>query len=135
MQTWLHTFTHACNSHNQGDDKAGSFYALKQMSKAYIKASGLVRHVHREKQVRLRAVWVCLCAVLCVFVVCLLWCGRQRGIRPRSPAHITYTPGYAGGRLPLAGQPGGDPQGDFIRTQHTHIPQCTMHNPAGYARG
>jgi hypothetical protein len=34
----------------------GGYYALKQMAKAYIKAQGLVRHVHREKQVR-RAVW------------------------------------------------------------------------------
>jgi hypothetical protein len=31
---------------------ASPYYALKQMTKAYIKAQGLVRHVHREKQVR-----------------------------------------------------------------------------------
>lgn len=30
----------------------GAFYALKAMSKAHIKANGLVRHVHREKQAR-----------------------------------------------------------------------------------
>lgn len=30
---------------------ASAYYALKQMTKAYIKAQGLVRHVHREKQV------------------------------------------------------------------------------------
>lgn len=41
-------------------DAGGACYALKQMAKAYIKAQGLVRHVHREKQVgRLRGLWDC----------------------------------------------------------------------------
>lgn len=31
------------------------------MSKAYIKAQGLVRHVHREKQVRAQAPASCAC--------------------------------------------------------------------------
>ena len=39
---------------------SGAFYALKQMTKAYIKAQGLVRHVHREKQVRAGCWIVCL---------------------------------------------------------------------------
>ncbi|KAI8463719.1 MAG: putative cGMP-dependent protein kinase [Monoraphidium minutum] len=36
-----------------GGSGGGGFYALKQMTKAYIKAQGLVRHVHREKQAML----------------------------------------------------------------------------------
>lgn len=38
--------------HKPAQEGPGAFFALKQMSKAYIKAQGLVRHVHREKQAR-----------------------------------------------------------------------------------
>jgi hypothetical protein len=112
-----------------GGGGPGSYFALKQMAKAYIKAQGLVRHVHREKQVRRHSDGAAQDGAvregegsLARPAALSLPSGQAEGDLCLSAVFLivnagacctlqTPPPGHAGGGQPLACQPGGHPQG------------------------